>query len=33
MSGTHQHESAQEKFAIGVRLKEFSVFTSDESFK
>ena len=33
MSGTHQHENAHEKFAIGIKLKEFSVFTSDKDFK
>tara|TARA_B110000285_G_C14849317_1_gene479174 strand:+ start:435 stop:707 length:273 start_codon:yes stop_codon:yes gene_type:complete len=33
MSGTHHNEREHEKFAIGVRLKEFSVFTSDKNFK
>ena len=33
MSGSHHNASEHEKFAIGVRLKEFSVFTSDKNFK
>lgn len=33
MSGMHHNARENEKFAIGVRLKEFSVFTSDKNFK